>query len=241
MGAHLAAGTLNQAALARDHAGLAAAAWIVGRRRVRGLDAERRRGRRAGPRRGGLPRRRAAAVRAAHVRVPPRRCGASSRFVAGRNASRRHQPARPRGRERARRGPRRSSRPPCAARTTAPACWPELEHDVARREVGERGRAGRPAQVVLLAAVARLAVARGAARGAACPCSGSRPGGRRRRRSRSTAWRPPSGSRSPSSSGRRRSAPGRRARCRTSGPRPGTPATSSGTQPDLLVDTSSAG
>ncbi|MDA0166132.1 hypothetical protein OM076_38060 [Solirubrobacter ginsenosidimutans] len=29
MGAHLAAGTLNQAALARDHAGLAAAAWLV--------------------------------------------------------------------------------------------------------------------------------------------------------------------------------------------------------------------
>jgi hypothetical protein len=29
MGAHLAAGTLNQAALARDHAGAAAAAWLV--------------------------------------------------------------------------------------------------------------------------------------------------------------------------------------------------------------------
>jgi hypothetical protein len=29
MGAHLAAGTLNQAALARDHAGAAAAAWAV--------------------------------------------------------------------------------------------------------------------------------------------------------------------------------------------------------------------
>ena len=29
MGAHLAAGTLNQAALARDHAGLAAACWLV--------------------------------------------------------------------------------------------------------------------------------------------------------------------------------------------------------------------
>jgi O-antigen/teichoic acid export membrane protein len=29
MGAHLAAGTLNQAALARDHAGMAAAAWLV--------------------------------------------------------------------------------------------------------------------------------------------------------------------------------------------------------------------
>jgi O-antigen/teichoic acid export membrane protein len=29
MGAHLAAGTFNQAALARDHAGLAAAAWLV--------------------------------------------------------------------------------------------------------------------------------------------------------------------------------------------------------------------
>jgi hypothetical protein len=28
MGAHLCAGTLNQAALARDHAGLAAAAWV---------------------------------------------------------------------------------------------------------------------------------------------------------------------------------------------------------------------
>ena len=33
MGAHLAAGTLNQAALARDHAGAAAAAWLVQRRR----------------------------------------------------------------------------------------------------------------------------------------------------------------------------------------------------------------
>src|SRR3954447_26749138 len=29
MGAHLAAGTLNQAALARDHAGAAAAAWVA--------------------------------------------------------------------------------------------------------------------------------------------------------------------------------------------------------------------
>jgi hypothetical protein len=29
MGAHLAAGTLNQAALARDHAAAAAAAWLV--------------------------------------------------------------------------------------------------------------------------------------------------------------------------------------------------------------------
>jgi hypothetical protein len=29
MGAHLAAGTLNQAALARDHAASAAAAWLV--------------------------------------------------------------------------------------------------------------------------------------------------------------------------------------------------------------------
>ena len=29
MGAHLAAGTLNQAALARDHAGAAAPAWLI--------------------------------------------------------------------------------------------------------------------------------------------------------------------------------------------------------------------
>ena len=65
MGAHLAAGTLNQAALARDHAGAAAAAWLVSARRLRRLDAARRRRRRARARRGRLPRRRDAAVRAA--------------------------------------------------------------------------------------------------------------------------------------------------------------------------------
>ena len=79
---------------------------------------------------------------------------------------------------------------------------PELEHQVAGREVGERGRARRPAQVVLLAAVARLAVAGGRARAASGPCSA----GRRARRpcscSRSRAWRAPSGSRSPCGWGR---------------------------------------
>ena len=70
MGAHLAAGTLNQAALARDHAGAAAAAWLRQRRRVRGLDAARRRRRRARPRRGRATSARRAAVRAAGGRLP---------------------------------------------------------------------------------------------------------------------------------------------------------------------------
>ena len=41
MGAHLAAGTLNQAALARDRAGAAAACWARRGRRLRRLDARR--------------------------------------------------------------------------------------------------------------------------------------------------------------------------------------------------------
>ena len=54
MGAHLAAGTLNQAALARDHAGAAAAAWLVSAV-ASSLDAARGRRRRlSGPRSGYL-------------------------------------------------------------------------------------------------------------------------------------------------------------------------------------------
>ena len=41
-GLHLAAGTLNQAALARDYAGPAAIAWLAQRRRLRRLDGLRR-------------------------------------------------------------------------------------------------------------------------------------------------------------------------------------------------------
>ena len=41
MGLHLSAGTLNQAALARDHARAAAACWLLSRRVVRRLDARR--------------------------------------------------------------------------------------------------------------------------------------------------------------------------------------------------------
>ena len=71
MGAHLAAGTLNQAALARDHAGAAAAAWLFSAAvfvawMLLGVVE-----RRADARRGGLPRRGVVAVRAAGRRLPP--------------------------------------------------------------------------------------------------------------------------------------------------------------------------
>ena len=69
MGFHLAAGTLNQAALARDRAGTAAIAWLLGRRRVPRLDVRRRDRRRAPPRRGRVPRRGELALCAAGGRI----------------------------------------------------------------------------------------------------------------------------------------------------------------------------
>ena len=64
MGFHLIAGTLNQAALARRRAGLAAAAWLVERRAVRRLDGLPDRQRRGAARRDRLLRRGVPAVRA---------------------------------------------------------------------------------------------------------------------------------------------------------------------------------
>ena len=74
MGAHLAAGTLNQAALARDHAARGGRGLAGQRRGLRRLDAARRRRRRTDARRGGLPRRRVVVVRAPGRRVPPAEC-----------------------------------------------------------------------------------------------------------------------------------------------------------------------
>ena len=73
MGFHLMAGTLNQSALAREQAGLAAAAWLAQRGAVRRVHAEPDRRRPAAARRGGLSRRDRAAVRAAGARLPARR------------------------------------------------------------------------------------------------------------------------------------------------------------------------
>ena len=70
MGAHLTAGTLNQAALARDRAGTAAGCWLVDRRRVRRVHGQPARRGRAAARGDRLLRRRGAAVRAAGGRLP---------------------------------------------------------------------------------------------------------------------------------------------------------------------------
>ena len=71
MGFHLIAGTLNQAALARDDAAAGGRGVARRRRGVRDL-ARRAGGRRpAAARRGRLPRRRRAALRTPHRRVPP--------------------------------------------------------------------------------------------------------------------------------------------------------------------------
>ena len=84
MGAHLAAGTLNQAALARDHAAAAAAAWLVSAAVFVDLDGARRRRRRARARRGGLPRRGVVAVCAAGRRLPTAKCATRDGRLSGR-------------------------------------------------------------------------------------------------------------------------------------------------------------
>ena len=77
MGAHLVAGTLNQAALARDRAGTAAACWLVTAAVFVAWMVSPLVERRAAARRGRLLRRGGAAVRAAGGGVPrggARRC-----------------------------------------------------------------------------------------------------------------------------------------------------------------------